>query len=151
MELLDGENLSDYTNSKGDLRLPIDEIYKMAIQVLDAMVYMQDKGIIHRDIKPNNIVWDKRQRYVLIDFNISTVLEDDTAFAGTRPYMAPDLIESGNKVNWDNSADTFSLGVTLYELPAHSYPWPGSDPCPKISVPPTDIRKYESCFGVNRC
>lgn len=144
MELLDGENLSDYTNTKGDLRLPIDEIYKMAIQLLDALVYMQDKGIYHRDIKPNNIVWDKRQRYVLIDFNISTALEDDTAFAGTRPYMAPDLIENGHKVNWDNSADTFSLGVTLYELLAHSYPWPGSDPCPKINVAPTDIRVYNS-------
>lgn len=144
MELLDGENLSDYTKTKGDIRLPIDEIYKMAMEVLDALVYMQDKGIFHRDIKPNNIVWDKRQRYVLIDFNISTALEDDTAFAGTRPYMAPDLIVSGNKVNWDNSADTFSLGVTLYELLAHSYPWPGSDPCPKINVAPTDIRLYNS-------
>ncbi|WP_019207202.1 methylation-associated defense system protein kinase MAD6 [Phocaeicola abscessus] len=144
MELLDGESLSDYTNTKGDLRLPIDEIYKMATQLLDALVYMQDKGIFHRDIKPNNIVWDKRQRYVLIDFNISTALEDDTAFAGTRPYMAPDLIVNGHKVNWDNSADTFSLGVTLYELLAHSYPWSGSDPCPKINVAPTDIRVYNS-------
>ncbi len=144
MELLSGENLSVYTNTTSDLRLPIDEIYKMMIQLLDALVYMQDKGVFHRDIKPNNIVWDNRQRYVLIDFNISTALEDDTAFAGTRPYMAPDLIVNGHKVNWDNSADTFSLGVTLYELLAHSYPWPGSDPCPKINVAPTDIRVYNS-------
>lgn len=142
MELLDGENLSDYTNTKGDLRLPITEIYKMMVQILDALVYMQGKGVFHRDIKPNNIVWDKRQRYVLIDFNISTALENDTAFAGTRPYMAPDLIKSGHQVDWDNSADTFSLGVTLYELLAHSYPWAGSDPCPKIHVAPTDIRVY---------
>ena len=144
MELLEGENLSDYTNAKGDLRLPISEIYKMMIQVLDALVYMQERGVFHRDIKPNNIVWDKRQRYVLIDFNISTALENDTAFAGTRPYMAPDLIVNGRKVDWDKSADTFSLGVTLYELLTHSYPWSGSDPCPKINVTPTDIRVYNS-------
>ena len=145
MELLEGENLSDYTNTKGDLRLPIDEIYKMMMQILDALVYMQERNVYHRDIKPNNIVWDKKQqKYVLIDFNISTALENDTAFAGTRPYMAPDLIINGRKVDWDKSADTFSLGVTLYELLAHTYPWPGSDPCPKINVPPTDIRTYNS-------
>lgn len=142
MELLDGENLSDFT--KGDVRLQISEIYKMMTQVLDALVYMQSKGVYHRDIKPNNIVWDKRSRYVLIDFNISTALENNTAFAGTRPYMAPDLIQNGHHVDWDNSADTFSLGVTLYELLAHSYPWPGSDPCPKVNIPPTDIRIYNS-------
>lgn len=147
MELLDGENLSDYSYGKNDLRLPINELYKMMTQILDALVYMQSKGMYHRDIKPNNIVWDKRQRYVLIDFNISTAIQDDTAYAGTRPYMAPDLISNrdGYRVfDWDFSADTFSLGVTIYELLAHTYPWSGSDPFPKIKVPPTDIRVYNS-------
>lgn len=141
MELLDGENLGSYT--KGDLRLPITEIYKMLQQILSALVFMQAKvpPVYHRDIKPNNIVWDKRQRYVLIDFNISTTTEDK-AFAGTRPYMAPDLVMSGNKIDWDTSADTFSLGITLYELLAHIYPWSGSNPCPKTAVDPIDIRKY---------
>jgi len=141
MELLDGDNLGNYT--KGDLRLPVTEIYKMLQQILSALVFMQAKvpPVYHRDIKPNNIVWDKRQRYVLIDFNISTTTEDK-AFAGTRPYMAPDLVVSGNKIDWDTSADTFSLGITLYELLAHIYPWSGSNPCPKTAVDPADIRKY---------
>jgi serine/threonine protein kinase len=141
MELLEGENLGSYT--KGDLRLPNMEIYKMLQQILSAMVFMQSKEppVYHRDIKPNNIVWDKHQRYVLIDFNISTTT-DDKAFAGTRPYMAPDLVASGNNIDWDTSADTFSLGVTLYELLTHIYPWPGSNPCPKTMVAPTDIRTY---------
>ena len=92
MELLEGDNLSDYTKSKGDMKLPLEEIYKMATQTLDALVYMQSQEppIYHRDIKPNNIVWDNRQRYVLIDFNISTST-DDKSFAGTLPYLAPDL------------------------------------------------------------
>lgn len=141
MELLEGENLGKYT--KGDLRLPITEIYKMLQQILSALVFMQKKNppIYHRDIKPNNIVWDKRQRYVLIDFNISTTT-DDKAFAGTRPYMAPDLVISGNKIDWDTSADTFSLGVTLYELLTHIYPWSRANPCPKTAVRPVDIRTY---------
>lgn len=141
MELLKGENLSDYT--KGDLRLPLNEVYKMATQILSALVYLQEKvpPVYHRDIKPNNIVWDNRQRYVLIDFNISSS-NDESGWVGTRPYVAPDLLTTGSKVQWDSSADTFSLGVTLYELIAHSYPWSGANPCPKVHVAPEDIRTY---------
>ncbi len=144
MELLEGENLQDYT--RGDLRLPVDEVYKMASQVLSALVYMQDKKpvpIYHRDIKPSNIMWHKRQLYKLIDFNISTTT-DDKSFGGTFPYMAPDLVVNGNKIDWDCSADTFSLGITIYELLAHAYPWPGSNMRPNIHMLPTDIRKYNN-------
>jgi serine/threonine protein kinase len=139
MELLDGENLQEYTH--GDLRLPIDEVYKMATQILDALVYMQERPqpVFHRDIKPSNIMWHKRQVYKLIDFNISTNT-DDKSFAGTFPYMAPDLVMSGNKIDWDCSADTFSLGVTIYELLTQAYPWPGSSKRPNIHMHPTDIR-----------
>lgn len=141
MELLEGENLQDYTS--GDLRLPVDEVYKMAHQVLSALVYMQDKTppIYHRDIKPSNIMWHKRQLYKLIDFNISTTT-DDKSFGGTFPYMAPDLVVSGNKIDWDCSADTFSLGITIYQLLAHAYPWSGSNMRPNIHMLPTDIRTY---------
>ena len=141
MELLKGENLSDYT--KGDLRLPMTDIYQMTKQVLSALVYLQEKNppVYHRDIKPNNIVWDNRQRYVLIDFNISSSNEE-SGLVGTRPYIAPDLLGPGLIVQWDGSADTFSLGVTLYELVAHTYPWAGANPCPKVHVAPDDIRMY---------
>ncbi len=141
MELLDGENLQDYVN--GDLRLPVDEIFKMATQILDALIYMQDKipPVFHRDIKPSNIMWHKREVYKLIDFNISTTT-DDKSFGGTFPYMAPDLILSGNKIDWDCSADTFALGITLYQLFTHAYPWPGSSMKPNIHMEPTDIRNY---------
>lgn len=141
MELLDGDNLRDYVT--GSMRLPAKEVYNMAGGILSALVYMQGKipPVFHRDIKPNNIVWDGRSRFVLIDFNISTTTEDKT-FSGTLPYMAPDLIMSSQKIDWDCSADTFALGVTMYELLTQTYPWPGSDPCPKTGVPPTDIRKY---------
>lgn len=141
MELLDGDNLRDYVT--GSMRLPAKEVYNMANGILSALVYMQGKipPVFHRDIKPNNIVWDGRSRFVLIDFNISTTTEDKT-FSGTLPYMAPDLILSSQKIDWDCSADTFALGVTMYELLTQTYPWPGSDPCPKTGVSPTDIRKY---------
>lgn len=142
MELLEGENLQDYT--RGDLRLPVDEVYKMATQILKALRYMQEEQnppVYHRDIKPSNIMWHKRQLYKLIDFNISTTT-DDKSFGGTFPYMAPDLVVSGNKIDWDKSADTFALGITIYELLAHAYPWPGSNMRPNIHQQPTDIRNY---------
>lgn len=141
MELLEGDNLQDYI--KGDLRLPVDEVYKMATQILNALVYMQeqDPPVYHRDIKPSNIMWHKRQVYKLIDFNISTTT-DDKSFGGTFPYMAPDLVVGGNKIDWDKSADTFALGVTIYQLLTHAYPWPGGSMRPNIHMEPTDIRKY---------
>lgn len=143
MELLEGDNLQDYI--KGDLRLPIDEVYKMTTQILNALVYMQEQNppVYHRDIKPSNIMWHKRHMYKLIDFNISTTT-DDKSFGGTFPYMAPDLVVSGNKIDWDKSADTFALGVTIYQLLTHAYPWPGSSMRPNIHMDPTDIRKYNS-------
>ncbi len=141
MELLEGENLHDYT--KGDLRLPVDEVYKMTEQVLSALIYMQDKNppIFHRDIKPSNIMWNKRECYKLIDFNIASTTED-SSMAGTFPYMAPDLIISGNKIDWDCSADTFALGITIYQLLTHAYPWPGSEMRPNIRNKPTDIHTF---------
>lgn len=142
MELLEGENLQGYTRINSQ-RLPVDEVYKMADQILDALIFMQkqEPPVFHRDLKPSNIMWHDRKTYKLIDFNISSTTEDKS-FAGTFPYMAPDLVLTGNKIDWDKSADTFALGITLYELLAHAYPWPGSKNLPNINIQPTDIRKY---------
>ena len=141
MELLEGDNLQEYT--RGDLRLPTNEIYKMASEIVDALVYMQEQEnpICHRDIKPSNIIWHKREVYKLIDFNISTPTEDKS-YGGTFAYIAPDLVLSSSKIDWDQSADTFALGITLYQLLTHAYPWPGSAMRPNINEEPTDVRKY---------
>lgn len=141
MELLEGENLQGYVD--GDLRLPVDEIFNMATQILSALVYMQKRNppVFHRDIKPSNIMWNRKDTFKLIDFNISTTT-DDKSFAGTRPYMAIDLIKSNHEIDWDKSADTFSLGITIYQLFTHVYPWSGGDMRPKLNQQPTNIRTY---------
>ena len=141
MELLEGDNLGIYKT--GNLRLREGEVYTMASQLLSALVYMhgQKKPLFHRDIKPENIICDKRRGYVLIDFNIASEA-DNHAFAGTMPYMAPDLISNSMKIEWDASADTFALGVTIYELLAHAYPWPGGKNLPQMGKQPTDIREF---------
>jgi serine/threonine protein kinase len=123
MEFLDGENLKDY--ARGDLSLPSTKIFQMASEILSALVEMQKKTspLLHRDLKPQNIIWDNKKRFVLIDFNVATALEANKDFVGTNPYLAPDLITDNMKVNWDKSADTFALGITLYELACKTYPW----------------------------
>ncbi|MCT4673880.1 MAG: protein kinase [Prolixibacteraceae bacterium] len=129
MEYLDGENLSMYTRT--DARLPIYRVYQAAKDILGALVSMQNmpKPVLHRDIKPQNIIWDNQERFVLIDFNVASFAEDNKDFVGTNPYLAPDLITDNYKVNWDKSADTFALGITLYELICKQYPWaPGKLP-----------------------
>lgn len=139
MEFVDGENIRKYAT--GDLRLPLPKIYRLAKEVLSAMVYMQSlsKPIYHRDIKPENIMLDKSDRFVLIDFNIAAD-SDNTGEdkMGTYPYLAPDLIH-GSHVDWDASADTFALGITLYEMLTHVYPWAGSKRIPILDKAPTDI------------
>ncbi|NWQ43321.1 protein kinase [Bacillus sp. EB106-08-02-XG196] len=142
MEYLDGENLSMYTRT--DARLPIYRVYQVAKDILSALVSMQNmpKPILHRDIKPHNIIWDNQERFVLIDFNVASFAEDNKDFVGTNPFLAPDLITDNYKVDWDRSADTFALGITLYELICKQHPWaPGK--LPLISKDPLPPRTIE--------
>ncbi len=143
MEYLEGENIGNYV--KTEASLPLHRIYQLGIEILSALVYMQsqESPVLHRDIKPQNIIWIENKRFVLIDFNVaSLVIEANRDFVGTNPYLAPDLIDN-MRVNWDLSADTFSLGVTLYELICKEYPWsPSKMPLasrqannPKIKAP----------------
>lgn len=143
MEFLDGENLSVYTRT--DARLPIHRIYQLALDILEALVSMQNmpKAILHRDIKPHNIIWDNQKRFVLIDFNVASFAEDNKDFVGTNPYLAPDLIMDGSKVNWDTSADLFALGVTLYELVCKQHPWAPRN-LPFVSIAPTAPKQIEN-------
>lgn len=149
-EYLDGENLSAYTRT--DARLPLHRVYQVAKDILSALTDMQQqpKPILHRDIKPQNIIWDNEKRFVLIDFNVASFAEENKDFVGTNPYLAPDLIADNYKVNWDKSADTFALGVTLYELVCKQYPWsPGKLPlASKVPASPKDIEpKLSTAFS----
>ncbi len=142
-EFLDGENLSMYTRT--DARLPIRRVYQLANDILSALALMQaqEKPILHRDIKPQNIIWDNEQRFVLIDFNVASFAKENKDFVGTNPYLAPDLVSDNYRVNWDESADTFALGVTLYELICKQYPW-HPHRFPSLSIAPANPKEIEA-------
>lgn len=142
MEFLDGENLSNYT--KTDAKLPLNKVLQLGKDMLNALVEMQskEKPIMHRDIKPQNIIWDKGERFVLIDFNVASSNTQNKDFVGTNPYLAPDLIHENYQVHWDKSADVFALGVTLYELACKHYPWHPKKVARESEVP-NDPKTFE--------
>jgi len=84
--------------------------------------------IIHRDVKPSNILIDRRGAIKLCDFGISGQLVDSiakTRDAGCRPYMAPERINPQQaKGGYDVRSDVWSLGITLFELATGRFPYP---------------------------
>lgn len=145
-ELLNGDNLGTYVRT--DAKLPMYRIYQLATDILSALVSMQSqsKPMFHRDIKPQNIIWDNQERFVLIDFNVASFAEDNTDFVGTNPYLAPDLVTDSNNVNWDKSADVFSLGVTLFELVCKKYPW-SPNKIPMMHKAPNNPKKLDEAIS----
>src|SRR5208283_3688905 len=100
-------------------------------EVCKALKYAHDKQVIHRDIKPGNILLSRQGEVKLVDFGIATSLEDtddgltrDGMVLGTPSYIPPEQIDDAKNV--DRRADIYSLGVVLYEMLTGRTPFPGS-------------------------
>lgn len=141
MEYVDGPNLREYVKSRGG-RLPLSDILEVLIQATEALEYVHGHNIVHRDIKPQNILvssikdsLDSKFQIKIVDFGVARLndpvrqkAENNRArseVVGTLNYMAP---ESTGMVDWplDARADIYSLGIVAYELivgrpPFHEY------------------------------
>jgi len=121
MELVDGPTLRDEIERWGE-GMPLEQVAAIAIGVLDALEAAHERGIIHRDIKPGNILLAREEGRTVakvIDFGIAKILDGTTytvtgALLGTCRYMSPEQVS--NPADVGAHSDVYSLGVTLYEM-----------------------------------
>ena len=125
MDYVPGESLDAWTGKSA--RLPVWEVLEIAAQVADALSYAHGRKVVHRDIKPGNIIYDRDSGVAKItDFGIARILDASRTRTGTvlgSPcYMSPEQV-AGKKT--DGRSDLFSLGTTLYQLLSGGLPFSG--------------------------
>ena len=124
MEFIDGQSLESLIAS--NRHYSVDEVYGMMAPIADALDYAHARGVIHRDIKPGNILIDRNGQPHIVDFGIarlsSSTMTQTNVVMGTPFYMSPEQL-AGKKV--DNRADVFSLGAVIYEALTLQKPFPG--------------------------
>ncbi|MGC8839767.1 MAG: protein kinase domain-containing protein, partial [Anaerolineae bacterium] len=116
MEHIEGKTLAQVIQERGPL--PIEEALDIACQVCDALEVAHRKGIIHRDIKPQNLMLTPDGMVKVMDFGLARVatgvtLTQTGVFMGTPRYVSPEVVK-GERV--DHRGDLYSLGIVLYEM-----------------------------------
>jgi len=131
MELMDIslDKFYRFTHRRLQQKIPESILGKIALATVQALNYLKESlEIIHRDVKPSNILMDKRGNIKLCDFGISGQLVDSiakTRDAGCRPYMAPERIDPQSSARgYDIRSDVWSLGITLIEIATGKFPYP---------------------------
>ncbi len=161
-ELVDGQSLEEY--ALADHLVGFDEVIQIARELLTALMAihpdqatiaelkalpeqsteqfeellrLEQQGVVHRDIKPGNLIRAVDGRIVLIDFNIASRAGDQVlTVSGTPPYQPPDV----DYTQWDPSTDLFAAGVTLYEIACQHHPYENDSP--SVHSEPRDPRQF---------
>ncbi len=146
-----GENLKDVVRRRGPL--PVPQALALTHQVARALAFAHEHGIVHRDVKPQNVLLDESGSPKVTDFGIARSLDpkegltETGTLLGTSDYIAPEQA-SGKRV--DERSDQYSLGVLLYELLTGEVPYPAetfmaaamrhlNDPVPSVRERRPDV------------
>ena len=127
MELIDGISLKQYMEKKGVLNWK--ETLHFAMQIAKALEHAHSRGIVHRDIKPHNIMVLKNGSVKVADFGIARIMSKSNTLTkealGSVHYISPEQAKGGRV---DNRSDLYSLGVVMYEMLAGRPPYDGESP-----------------------
>jgi eukaryotic-like serine/threonine-protein kinase len=146
MEFLKGRDLVPYV--KADNLLPLEKVLSICARVADALGYAHKNNVVHRDVKPANIMCDLDTDSVKVtDFGIARITDSSKTktgmVLGTPSYMSPEQL-AGKKI--DGSSDLFSLGVMIYQLVCGRLPFQGESMAQLMfkiaNEPHVDIRTY---------
>jgi serine/threonine protein kinase len=145
MDYIEGESAADRLGRKGRPGLPEAEALGICLGAAEGLAAAHRRGIVHRDVKPDNILIDLDGHVVVADLGLAKVFaraEQDTALTmglsvgvqavGTPHYMSPEQTRSSSDL--DPRSDVWSLGVTLYRLLSGAFPWRGDDLVELISM-----------------
>ena len=166
MEFIEGKNLATLINEKHPI--PIPDILVIAKKLFTALAHFHQNGVIHRDIKPKNIMINYKNEVKVVDFGIAALkddlkIKDRNVIYGTPFYMSPEHLENSTI---DHRTDIYSTGVTLFHLVTGRPPFQGSshweimekhlkEPVPSIKkyrndVPEKLIQIIEKCMEKNK-
>lgn len=127
LDYVEGRTLQEILD-ENDAPLPEEQSLDVILQVAEALEYMNDIGLVHRDVKPGNIMLTPRGRAKLIDLGfcapVGEVSPSETA-AGTRAFLAPEQALGGGVA--DLRSDVYSLGATLFQLTVGRLPFGDGD------------------------
>jgi serine/threonine-protein kinase len=127
MEFLDGRSLKELILSRGPA--PAHVAIDYARQILDALRFSHRNGIVHRDIKPHNVIVDAEGRVKVTDFGIARAgasqMTEVGSIIGTAQYLSP---EQAKGAPVDQTSDLYSVGIVLYELLTGKVPFTGESP-----------------------
>ncbi len=149
LQFLAGGSLRDRQKGRP---LPVSDLHRWLTDVAAALDFVHQKGYVHRDIKPDNILFDENGNVFLSDFGIAKALADNRnkgnqtvmtgtgLIIGTVPYLAPELLLGKP---YDGRADQYALAAMVYELLSGRYPYDGATPAALIvqqmqQAPPLD-------------
>ena len=127
MELIDGITLKQYMEKK--IRLNWRETVHFATNIARALEHAHSRGLVHRDIKPHNVMVLKNGSVKVADFGIARLMENENTMTkealGSVHYISPEQAKGGRV---DNRSDLYSLGVVMYEMITGKTPYDGDSP-----------------------